>query len=131
MPTVESAGVGFDRRPCPAHWLRPSASGCRFSGIGGHHRRGQSHPYPVDARFRVHRDAPVNELVLHFLPPALLGEVTVTGLQGMMPMMVTAVGEVEHYALPLSANAPGAYTVAWCATRQGRDYQGSFGFTVR
>lgn len=74
--------------------------------------------------------APVNELVFHFTPPARLGEVTVTGPEGAMPMMVTAVGEVEHYSLPLSA-APGAYTVAWRATRQGRDYQGSFGFTVR
>lgn len=75
--------------------------------------------------------APVNELVLHFSPPARLGEVTVTGPQGTMPMMVTAVGEVEHYSLPLSADTPGAYSVAWRATRQGSDYQGSFGFTVR
>lgn len=75
--------------------------------------------------------APVNELVLHFSPPARLGEVTVTGPDGAMPMMVNAVGEVEHYSLPLQADAPGAYTVAWRATAQGRDYQGSFGFTVR
>ena len=75
--------------------------------------------------------APVNELVFHFTPPARLGEVTVTGPDGAMPMMVTAVGEVEHYSLPLSADTPGAYTVAWRASVQGREHQGSFGFTVR
>ena len=46
-------------------------------------------------------------------------------------MMITAVGEVDHYSLPLSADAPGAYTVAWRASVQGREHQGSFGFTVR
>lgn len=56
---------------------------------------------------------------------------TVTGPEGAMPMMVTAVGEVEHYSLPLSSDAPGAYTVAWRATAKGREYQGRFGFTVR
>ena len=74
---------------------------------------------------------PVNGLVLHFSPPARLDEVTVTGPDGAMPMMVTAVGEVEHYALPLSADAPGGYTVAWRASAKGREYQGSFGFTLR
>lgn len=75
--------------------------------------------------------APVDELVLHFTPPARLGEVTITGPDGAMPMMVTAVGEVEHYSLPLSADAPGAYTVAWRATAKGREFQGRFGFTLR
>lgn len=75
--------------------------------------------------------APVNELVLHFSPPARLGEVTVTGPDGAMPMMVTAVGEVEHYSLPLSDVDPGAYTVAWKASARGVDYRGSFGFQVR
>ena len=74
---------------------------------------------------------PVNELVLHFSPPARLDEVTVTGPDGAMPMMVTAVGEVEHYALPLSADAAGTYGVSWRASAKGRGYQGSFGFTVR
>jgi methionine-rich copper-binding protein CopC len=75
--------------------------------------------------------APVNELVLHFSPPARLGEVTVTGPEGAMPMMVTAVGEVEHYSLPLSGLGTGSFTVAWRATAQGRGYQGSFAFAVR
>lgn len=75
--------------------------------------------------------APVNELVFHFSPPARLGEVTVTGPQGAMPMMVTAVGEVEHYSLPLSALRPGRYTVEWKASARGVDYTGSFGFGVR
>lgn len=75
--------------------------------------------------------APVNELVFHFSPPARLGEVTVTGPEGAMPMMVTAAGEAEHYSLPLSAAGPGRYTVAWKATARGVDYNGSFGFEVR
>ena len=75
--------------------------------------------------------APVNELVFHFSPPARLGEVTVTGPEGAMPMMVTAVGEVEHYSLPLSGLGPGRYTVDWRATLRGVDHRGSFGFEVR
>lgn len=74
---------------------------------------------------------PVNELVLHFTPPARLGEVTVTGPRGAMPMMVTAVGEVDHYSLPLSGVGPGRYTVDWRATARGVDHRGSFGFEVR
>lgn len=75
--------------------------------------------------------APVNELVFHFSPPARLGEVTVTGPEGAMPMMVTAVGEVEHYSLPLSGLGHGRYTVDWRATAGGVDHRGSFGFEVR
>ena len=74
---------------------------------------------------------PVNELMLHFSPPARLHEVTVTGPDGTMPMMVTAVGEVEHYSLPLSGLEAGSYTVDWRASAAGRDHQGRFSFTVR
>ena len=76
-------------------------------------------------------NAPVDELVFHFTPPARLGEVTVTGPEGAMPMMVTAVGEVEHYSLPLSGIGTGRYTVDWKARARGVDYRGSFGFEVR
>ena len=75
--------------------------------------------------------APVNELVFHFTPPARLGEVTVTGPDGAMPMMVTAVGEVEHYSLPVDGLDSGSYTVAWRASASGVDYRGSFVFQVR
>ena len=75
--------------------------------------------------------APVNELVLHFSPPARLGEVTVTGPDGAMPMMVTAVGEVEHYSLPLPGLGPGRYSVDWRATASGVEHRGSFAFQVR
>lgn len=75
--------------------------------------------------------APVNELVLHFSPPARLGEVTVTGPEGAMPMMVTAVGEVEHYSLPLSGLGPGRYAVDWRAQAGGTEKQGRFAFAVR
>lgn len=75
--------------------------------------------------------APVNRLELRFDPPARLGEVTVTGPDGMMPMMVTAVGEVARYELPLSGLGPGAYRVEWKASIAGTGHQGSFAFTVR
>lgn len=75
--------------------------------------------------------APVNELVFHFSPPARLGEVTVTGPDGAMPMMVSAVGEVEHYSLPLSGLGPGRYTVDWKASARRADHNGSFSFVVR
>ncbi|HET7816194.1 MAG TPA: copper resistance CopC family protein [Sphingomicrobium sp.] len=74
---------------------------------------------------------PVNELVLHFSPPARLAEVTVTGPDGAMPMMVTAVGEVEHYSLPLSGLGTGRYTVDWRASVGGVGHRGSFAFQVR
>ena len=48
-----------------------------------------------------------------------------------MPMMVTAVGEVEHYSLPLSGVGAGRYSVDWRASVQGVDHSGSFGFEVR
>jgi methionine-rich copper-binding protein CopC len=46
-------------------------------------------------------------------------------------MMVTAVGEVEHYALPLSGLGAGSYTVDWRAAAAGQEHQGRFSFTVR
>lgn len=75
--------------------------------------------------------APVNELVLNFDPPARLGEVTVTGPDGMMPMMITSVGEVPRYSVPVHGLGPGDYTVRWTATAGGQPHEGSFGFTVR
>ena len=75
--------------------------------------------------------APLNKLELWFNPPARLNEVTVTGPEGTMPMMVTAVGEVEYYSLPTSVTQPGEYTVAWRASAAGQQYRGSFGFMLR
>lgn len=75
---------------------------------------------------------PVDQLALRFSSPARLVEVTVTGADGVQtPMMVTAVGEVAAYSLPLPDLGPGAYTVGWRATAAGQVYQGSFRFTVR
>ena len=76
-------------------------------------------------------NGPVNELVLHFTPPARLSEVTVTGPDGAMPMMITAVGEVDHYSLPLSGLGPGRYAVDWRALAAGAEKHGRFGFTFR
>lgn len=75
--------------------------------------------------------APVEQLSLHFSPAARLDEITVTGPDGVMPMMVHAVGEVTDYSLPLSGMGAGAYTVNWRATAQGIAYSGSFAFTVK
>jgi len=74
---------------------------------------------------------PVNEIQFHFAPPARLGEVTVTGPDGTMPMMITAVGEVEHYSIPASGLGPGAYSVNWRATTTGAEHSGGFNFSVK
>ncbi|MDV3257082.1 MAG: copper resistance protein CopC [Sphingomonas sp.] len=76
-------------------------------------------------------NGPVDELQLHFSPPARLDEVTVSGPDGAMPMMVTAVGEVAHYSLPVPGLEPGRYTVDWRASAGGTDHRGRFGFQVR
>ena len=47
-----------------------------------------------------------------------------------MPMMITAVGEVTDYSVPLPGLGAGAYTVTWRATAQGKTYDGSFQFRV-
>ena len=75
--------------------------------------------------------APVDELVLNFDPPARLGEVTVTGPDGMMPTMITAIGEVPRYSVPVHGLGPGNYTVRWSASAGGQAHEGSFGFTVK
>lgn len=75
---------------------------------------------------------PVDKLELRFSRPARLSEVTVTAADGtIMPMMVTAVGEVLYYSLPLQGLRKGSYTVAWKASSAGTDYQGELGFEVR
>lgn len=74
---------------------------------------------------------PVNSLALRFNPAVRLTEITVTGPDGTMPMMVTAVGEVKDYSLPLPGLRAGSHTVSWKATAAGESYQGSFAFTVR
>lgn len=75
--------------------------------------------------------APVNNLELRFNPPARLHEVTVTGPDGLMPTMVTAVGEVATYSIPLSGLGAGSYTVQWRATVRQREHRGTFSFTVQ
>ncbi|MBA3511080.1 copper resistance CopC family protein [Sphingomonas sp.] len=75
---------------------------------------------------------PVDSLELRFSPPARLLELTVTGSDGLtMPMMVTAVGEVARYSIPLSGLQAGAYTVNWRAAVAGTSHSDSFRFTVR
>ena len=75
--------------------------------------------------------APVDELRLHFAPPARLDEVIVAGPDGMMPAMVHSVGEVADYSIPLSGLGLGAYTISWRASAQGATHRGSFRFRVK
>ena len=75
--------------------------------------------------------APVDEIRLHFNPPARLDEVVIGGPDGLMPMMLHPVGEVADYSLPLSELGPGNYTVTWKAVSGGRTASGDFNFTVR
>ena len=75
---------------------------------------------------------PVDSLRLQFSPPARLHELVVTGSDGLaMPVMVTAVGEVAAYSIPLPGLGPGAYAVEWRATAAGTEHRGSLRFTVR
>ena len=74
---------------------------------------------------------PVNVLVLDFSAPVALGEVTVSGPDGLMPMMLSPAGVQTHYEVPLPGLASGVYTVAWKATLNGAPRSGSFAFTVK
>jgi methionine-rich copper-binding protein CopC len=75
--------------------------------------------------------ASIDELRLHFDPPARLDEVTISSPGGQMPMMVHAVGEAADYSIPLPGLDAGTYAVSWRATSAGRSYSGTFGFSVR
>lgn len=93
-----------------------------------------THPHSIlasssPAAGQVVKSAP-DSLKLHFDPPARLDEVTVTGPDGKMPMMIDSVGEVADYDLPLSGMSAGSYTVEWKATSSGSDHNGSFSFKV-
>ena len=74
---------------------------------------------------------PVNQLALHFDPPARLDEVSITGPDGTMPTKIHSVGEVTDYSLPLGGLGPGSYRVDWRATSGGEGYRGSFSFKVK
>lgn len=74
---------------------------------------------------------PVNSLMLHFSAPVALGEVTVAGPDGLMPMMLSSAGLQAHYEIPLPGLGAGSYTVNWKAMHAGAERSGSFAFTVR
>lgn len=74
---------------------------------------------------------PVNSLQLHFNPPARIDEVTITGPDGAMPMMIHSIGEVSDYSVPLPGLSPGSYAVAWKGFSGGSERRGSFSFSVR
>lgn len=74
---------------------------------------------------------PVNRLMLDFSAPVALGEVTVSGPDGLMPMMLSPAGLQTHFEIPLPGLESGAYTVTWRATLNGAAKSGTFAFTVR
>ena len=74
---------------------------------------------------------PVDDLILQFNLAVRLGEVTLNGPNGLMPMMVTAAGESKHYSLPMPGLEAGQYTVKWRGIAQEHEQQGTFSFTVR
>ena len=74
---------------------------------------------------------PVNVLLLDFSAPVALGEVTVSGPDGLMPMMLSPAGIQTHYEVPLPALGSGSYTVAWKASLNGAPKSGNFAFTVK
>ncbi|MBC7576090.1 MAG: copper resistance protein CopC [Tardiphaga sp.] len=74
---------------------------------------------------------PVNQLTLHFARAARLLEVTVEGPDGLSPMMITAVGEVKDYSVPLSGLGAGAYRANWKAGAAGQTYTATIASTVR
>lgn len=74
---------------------------------------------------------PVNSLELHFNPPARLDELTISGSDGTMPMMVHAAGETADYSIPLPGLSSGQYSANWKAFAAGREYRGSIAFTVK
>lgn len=71
-------------------------------------------------------------LLLNFRQPLRLAEVTVTGAGGQtVPIMVTAVGLVRSYSIPIPELEPGSYRVQWRALDSaGASREGSLGFTV-
>ncbi|MFL6721200.1 MAG: copper resistance CopC family protein [Sphingomonas sp.] len=75
--------------------------------------------------------APIDNLRLHFNPPARLDEVTISGPEGVMPTMIHAAGELRDYVVPLSGLGPGVYSVAWRAMSAGREQRGRFVFSVK
>jgi methionine-rich copper-binding protein CopC len=74
---------------------------------------------------------PIEELTFRFARPARLMELTVNGPDGAMPVMISPEGETTDYSIPVSSLETGAYTVDWRAASAGRDYRGSFSFTVK
>lgn len=74
---------------------------------------------------------PVNQLDFDFGRPVQLAEVTLSGPDGLMPMMLSPAGVQTHYSVPLPGLTAGAYSVQWRAVLDGAPKTGSFAFTVK
>ena len=75
------------------------------------------------------RESP-DAIKLGFDRPARLRELTISGPEGTMSMLVHAVGEERDYSIPLSTLGAGSYEVAWKATVAEFEYSGTFRFTI-
>lgn len=69
--------------------------------------------------------------MLRFSAPVALGEVTVSGPDGVMPMMLSSAGVLTDFEIPLPGLGSGHYKVAWKANQGGVQRAGEFEFTVR
>jgi methionine-rich copper-binding protein CopC len=74
---------------------------------------------------------PLNQVILEFSAPVALGEVLITGPDGMMPMMLSPAGVQTRYSVPVPGLLAGQYTLAWKATQGGQPKSGSFAFTIK
>ena len=74
---------------------------------------------------------PLSQVILDFSAPVALGEVLVSGPDGVMPMMLSPAGVQTHYSVPVPGLGEGFYTVAWKAILDGQPKNGSFAFTIK
>lgn len=123
--TILLRRVGRNWKIAHIHWSSAAAPAAPIAATGAPLLIGSTPAHGAVVQ------APLDNLGLHFAPPARLLEVTVSGPDGLMPMMVTATGENAHYSLPLPGLGPGRYTVDWRASAGAREDKGTIAFTVR
>ena len=76
-------------------------------------------------------EGPVDEIRLRFSKPARLLELTISGPDGDMPMMVESADETHEYSIPLPGLGTGKYEARWRASAAGEESSGRLIFSVR
>ncbi len=71
------------------------------------------------------------ELSLTFREPVRLAEVTISGDDQLIPIMLAPAGAQKRFRIPLPELDRGSYTVAWRAGVGAESRQGSFRFQIR